>query len=569
MYKHLTVFKKDFLNVIYISFFSFLFCVKLFPTNLLLPSRYQWIFGTGPSIRDDAGHAIASLFYSEESWKWPLGAMTSLGGKVAGSIMYFATSPLFAILFKLIHSLGVIGPKYQFIGLQILSGIVLTNCSLYLLCRRLGAKAYSSLVISLTGILLVEPMIRWTNESLASQFIVIFALLLSLKPSDSLKRAFAWASLIFLAVGINQYFTPMVLFFILIEFFYLHKKTKKSFIVKSRNMLIGIGTFIISNYILGGFVLNALKLSTGIGDLKQFSSNLLSFFDSRGMGYTPNLSSQASWESYNYVGISFTLLILIYSLMTAYSRFKSFRYPKTAMPLRSAENPGLWWTCSGAFICFVISLGPSVQIGPKWILNIPFPSQGLELLSTFRALARFSWPAMYLLMGVAALSLDRIIAFVRIPKLRIITMVLCAVMIIGLQGFESAPLIKIMHSIAVAETKSNPAVNVDIQRVYNSSTAIEVIPPFDGDAAGIPWRLTSDYALNAHLPLTTWGFFARYDFSTAGKIQSTEVQRFENCRWSPHSLYLVRKIILNSIKCTVPFEVIQQYPPTWTLIRTN
>ena len=100
----LQVSKREIAASSFVGFASLLFCLYIFPAKFLLPWSYLWIFGDGGNIRDDAGHAIASLFFSTESWKWPLGAMSSLGGDVSGSIMYFATSPIFPVPFKILDS---------------------------------------------------------------------------------------------------------------------------------------------------------------------------------------------------------------------------------------------------------------------------------------------------------------------------------------------------------------------------------------------------------------------------------------------------------------------------------
>jgi len=557
----------DRINVGIVAFSSLIYCFIVFPHKLLFPGSYQWVFGTGPNIRDDAGHAIASMFYSSEPWHWPLGAMNSLGGEVAGSILYFATSPLFAIAFKLFHNVGLVGSQYQFIGIQIVSGIVITNSSLYILCRRLKSSTHSALIVSLTAIFLVEPMIRWTNESLTSQYIIIFALLFSLEPSLSRKRNLNWILLIFLAVGINQYFAPIVILFALIECAYLCSHNSGSIWLKTRNLWASCGAFILSTYIYGGFVLSTLKLNTGIGNLGQFSSNVFSFFDSRGMGFLPDLSSQPSWESYNYLGISFLCLILIALVMKISKRKKGTKKFPSISLLKLKRIQAIPLTCFGAAVCFLLSLGPTLQIGPNLAIHIPLPDTILELLSTFRALARFSWPAMYLLIGAAALSLDQIQQ--KIGRSRLVVIPLCGIAVFATQAIESLPLIKTMHDIALADTEIKPNSSSATQKNYNASKSIEVIPPFDGDAEGIPWRLTSSYALNAHLPITTWGFFARYDFRKAGEIQSTEVSRFLKCSWGINQLYLIKKDILSSSSCLSNYKVLEKYSSNWILIKTN
>ena len=555
----------------FVGFASFLFCFYIFPAKFLLPWNYMWIFGDRANIRDDAGHAIASLFFSTESWKWPLGAMSSLGGEVSGSIMYFATSPIFAVPFKILDSIGLFANGYQFIGMQVLSGIVLTNVTFYFLCRKIGASVYSSIVVSLASILLAEPMIRWTNESLASQYIVILSMIMVLTSRISLTRSYIWFSLTVFAVGTNQYFTPIVILMSLIEALYLTKHSTGSMFLKLRSLLFTMVAMVGGTYLWGGFVLNTLKLNTGIADLSQFSSNIFSYFDSRGMGITPNLSSQPSWESYNYIGIVATIL-LIGSLLIFLTRFVQhyiFSNSKTKIRINFDSKNTFWWLTLACAISFLISLGPVIQIGPSLKLTIDFPDKILEVLSTFRALARFSWPGMYLLLSLSALVIDKLMLIVKRKNFQMPSQVLVAVLLVGLQFNESSLLIHTMREVVKKDSNVSPRIDVKIQREFQTANGIIVIPPFDGDADGIPWRQISFYTLDAKLALPTWGFFARYDFVKAGEIQAAEVGKFNSCIWSPNTIYLVRKELLEKAKCKSEYAILEEYLPTWVLIKSK
>lgn len=567
----LQVSKREIAASSFVGFASLLFCLYIFPAKFLLPWSYLWIFGDGGNIRDDAGHAIASLFFSTESWKWPLGAMSSLGGDVSGSIMYFATSPIFAVPFKILDSVGLFSNGYQFIGLQVLTGIVLTNVTFYFLCRKIGASVYSSTVVSLTSILLAEPMIRWTNESLASQYIVILSMIMVLTSQISARRSYMWVLLTVFAVGTNQYFTPIVLLMSLTEALYLMKHSSSSRFLKLRSFILTIVAMIAGTYFWGGFVLNTLKLNTGIADLSQFSSNVFSYFDSRGMGITPDLSSQPSWESYNYIGIVATILIggaLVYSTAT-FTRRRFFSRSKANLRFEFDSRSTLLWLSLACICSFIISLGPVIQIGPNIRFTIEFPDKILEILSTFRALARFSWPGMYLLLGLSALVLDRLVLVIKKRKIQMSSKVLVAVLLIGLQLNESTSLTHTMREVVRKDSSNTPNINQKVQREFQKADGIIVIPPFDGDADGIPWRLISLYTLDAKLDLPTWGFFARFDFAKAGEIQATEVEKFGKCNWRANTIYLARIELFEKAKCSNEHAVLGEFLPTWILIKSK
>jgi hypothetical protein len=557
------------------------FFIDIFGIEFLNFNNVNWIYASGGNIRDDAGHAIASLFYSNEPWGWPLGAMSSLGGDVAGSIMYFATSPIYAIPFKALHSLGIFGDEYQFIGLQVYLGMTLTNISIFYVCNRImKARVLTSITIALISMFLCEPLIRWTNESLASQFIVVLAIAFSLRPSITNKRCLSWGILAILAVGINQYFVPLVFAMAVAEWLFLYFNYQESILEKSRNLICVIGVVVISNYVFGGFEISPGKLGTGTSDLSQFSSNLLSFFDSRGYGFTKNLGSKPSWESFNYLGVSALLLgaIFLFVSLKNLSRKSYFMKNEIELPLLRVNLDGIrkfspiQFTVFISTACFLISLGPTIGFGSKILLTIPFPDMVLELYSTFRALARFAWPLFFVIIILLSKTLDRILTRVTklsgIPVIQGLLAASLCIVLVGIQARESAVLIEAMRSVAQQDLDSNVEFSDNVLREFRSSSGIKVIPPFDGDVESLPWREISGYVLKSDKELATWGFFARYDAALAGEIQQREVVEFQNCRVAPNTIFLARNSILDGLACKLDYAVIKQYGDVWTLIKS-
>lgn len=588
-----------YLGVLALLVTNTIFFNHIFGYRFLDINNVNWIYANGGNIRDNAGHAIASLFYSKEPWGWPLGAMSSLGGDVAGSIMYFATSPIYAIPFKALYSAGIIGDEYQFIGLQVYLGMTLTNLSIFYVCNRIiKARVLTSITIALISMYLCEPLIRWANESLASQFIVVLAIAFAITPSITNKRFISWSILTILAVGTNQYFVPMVIAMAVAEMLFLYFNYQESILRKSKNLMCVLGMSIISNYVFGGFEISPRKLGTGISDLSQFSSNLLSFFDSRGYGYTKNLGSKPSWESFNYLGVSILLLGAIsffvwfknkplknYSLKNEID-LPLLRVNLDRIVLRvNLERIGLrvnldrfrkfspiQFTLFISIVCFLISLGPVIGFGSKILLTFPFPEVVLELYSTFRALARFAWPLFFLIIILLSKTLDRIL--MRVTKLsgglvlqRFLAVSLCIVLV-GIQARESAVLIEALRSVSQQDLDSKIGFSNKVISDFRSASGVKVIPPFDGDIESLPWREISGYVLKADKDLETWGFFARYDAALAGEIQPKEVVNFQTCRVDANTIFLVRNSILDGLTCKFDFSVINKYGDVWTLIKS-
>jgi hypothetical protein len=549
---------------------SLIFSIKFLTFAFIDPRNYYWIFGDRLSIRDNAGHAIASLFYAhqEKISALDIGRLTTFGGDVAGSLIYFAVSPIFAIPMKLIALMS--NDFYQFIGIQVLIGLVLTSFSVFLLCRRVGVSSLSSFTVAVMSLFLPTTFSRSLNESLTMQFLVVFSIFLLIQPRINNLRVFAWCSLGFLSVAINMYFLPIVLLACLIEFVVLKQNKKNQFIFSIKSLSLTILVSIFSIWWFGGFKIQPKSTGTDPIVLEALSSNFNTFLDSRGYGVTGNLSSQPSWESFNYLGIGCLSLILIFALIkfaqnVSFVKLKSsstrtlsirinFSYKDTA---KNSFIPTILFS----LICFLISLGPVFQIGKSFSFDPHYPDELVSLLSTFRALGRFSWPLLYILLVVAALGLDEIMKFLqKFGKSMISKTVLMALVAIGflsLQANEARTLISAVQYEIVAGINSVPVIDDDLLKIFQSSERIEVVPAYDGNADGkLPWREMSLYALKAELPIETWGFFARYDAEKAGNIQSNNFSNFVGCKFPPRSIYLVTKEIYNNLDCRKKLNIL-------------
>lgn len=566
---------------ILLLFLAIVFSVAFLSFQFIDPRNYLWIFGNHLPIRDDAGHAIASLFYAHQEHVTlnDIAKLTSFGGEPGGSLIYFAVSPLFAIPLKIVSFFFT--PYLQFIGLQALLGLVGTCLALYLLCLRLGASALSSFSISAMSLFLPTTLYRSLNESLSMQFFVIFSLYLLARPKLGLPRNVAWLLLGFLSVAINMYFLPMVLAASFIEFLYLRVMSRNRLRDSIKSFLLTLLASIVSTAWFGGFKISPKSTGTDSSVLELFSSNLNTFIDSRGYGFSGNLSSQPSWESFNYLGVVPIVLIVYLSISKIKSNMQLKKLNNSADPkivltikLRNKNlNKTIFYPLIiFAVTTFILSVGPSLQIGKSLSFDLHYPTQLISTLSTFRALGRFTWPMLYLLLVVSAFALDDLILrmkkHLKSDRNQIIILFMLVVSLVFIQFQDLKSLVHSVHTEIVVGSNDRNAFDGRIQKEFSSSKSIEVVPAYDGDTNGLPWREISQYALNADLPIKTWGFFARYDSKLAGQIQSKNFEKFINCDFNEGSIYIVRKSILGEISCSSNWEKIMDRND-WLVIKVT
>jgi hypothetical protein len=549
---------------IFVLFASTSYSLYVLSWKFINPFSYRWIYGSQLANRDDSGHAIGALFYLQEPFSWPLGKFTSFGGSVGPSVVYWAISPIFAIPAKVLVHLHLLNTNFQFIGLQVLIGFVLTPLALFVFSRRLGSDLWPSIVVSLSILLFPTLLGHWANESLASQFIVIAGLFLALQPKASTFRNIQWGVLSLIAVGTNSYFVPMVLLLCFTEFVALQKSVRKRLSRNIRSLFLSIITVMIFQWIFGGFLLSTLQLGTGAGGLSTFSGNLFSLIDSRQYGLLGGIPAE-SWEGFNYLGLASIICIILYFLYR--SRFDS------AAP-EIFRGPQLKLVITLSVALYLYSLGPDIKIGSIYHFNFinSIPSWLVNAFSIFRALGRFQWCLYYLLLGVSALGLTYLVQHLSSINSRVSqktwAWIACSTFV-GINLLDMHYLDSAIRSQVHSVSVSQPAEDEVLQREFDESNGIKVVPAYDGNSGGLlPWRYLSEYALRAGVDFKSFGFYARYDYSMAGKIQSQEFGSFIGCKWDPDTLYLVQSGILEKVKCD--FEVKSVYASgPWRLVKKN
>jgi hypothetical protein len=575
-------FQNDFTALLLVLCVAMVFIFTFLPLNFLNPSSYRWIFGSELNMRDDAGHAIASLFYTNiEPWNFPIiGNLSVFGGEPGGSLIYFAVSPLFAIPFKIMGSLFNL-PIFQFIGLQAAIGIGLTSVATYPLARRLGSSRLSAIAVSVSALTLPALLSRAFNESLTMQFILIGVMFTALNPKTDLRRILTWIVFVTLAITVNLYFLPMVLCFVLLEAIYLWQILRLPF-QKSIKSFFWVCVFSVSLiYVLGGFKLKTSSIRTSSIDIQLFSSNVFTFFDSRGYGLTGDLSTQASWESFNFLGIG-VLIPLIFLLVVNFTDYLKNRSiggddcvkEKSTGPLfRRFISTPLRTTILGAILLFIISLGTTLQITKSLFLKIPYPDIVIEVISSFRAVGRFSWALLYLLLGIAALGIDKLILTLSRrfswKHVKVITSLVVVITLVGSQFTDMSKFRSALHFELLKGVADQPRFDPEIMKQFSQVKKFEVIPAYDGDVNEMPWRQLSEYAILNEVRLDSWGFFGRFDSKLAGKIQLESVDAFLSCNWKEPTLALIRTSYINQSKCQNRITPLKTYSPTWQLVKLS
>ncbi|HTA75907.1 MAG TPA: DUF6311 domain-containing protein, partial [bacterium] len=81
-------------------FMGMVFFTSVFGFKILNPTYADWLF-TG----DSAQHYLGWEFFRNESWKNPLGLISSYGIPDGSSVVYTDSIPLLAIFFKIFKSI--------------------------------------------------------------------------------------------------------------------------------------------------------------------------------------------------------------------------------------------------------------------------------------------------------------------------------------------------------------------------------------------------------------------------------------------------------------------------------
>lgn len=567
MSKVLSKYKSDLLPVAVVSSISLVWCFWLLPAEFLDPTSTSWVFNMALSIRDNAGGAIGSMLFMVDEWRWPLGVFNNIAQPLGSNLINWAATPWLAVLMKIIYSLGVIEVPIQTVGLQLLFGWSLTALALYILLRRLSSSPLIAGVFSACSLPLVALTGQFNNHALSMQFLVIIPILLVLWRNFGWKKfAVAWPILFSILIGTNAYFFIIALPFFAADTF-ISSLSKDPLVVNRLTFLIkrsipGITVSLISLYSFGAFSQGSSGFGTDASIVNIYSAGVLGLFDGDWLNIPPASSDPGllSFVGAVYIGFAISCLVIYY---IAYRWFSS----RSFFPADSRIT--LAFTI--ALLLFVVSWGSVWRIIGTFSIPIPVPEFVLQAESSFRAIGRFAWPIMYLAFALGAKAVPIIASrsgafltrFFRIKSVSKIPTALVTYFLLSATLFASFSesrlgVLGIRNELQLSVTKPQ-ALPITWTNGLSGVDEIEVIPAFDGDANGLPWRPIARELVLRDLRMDTWGFLARYSPTRAASIQAEHFDKFITCHTDPRTFYVVRKTIVFEVAKNCKLDLDQHF----------
>lgn len=393
---------------IWAVFFGGLYSIYLIG-KLINPFNIDWLFNRG----DPASHFIGWLYFSQDSWFWPLTFSKNLAYPTGAIISYSDSIPLWAIIFKLLSHF--FSNNIQYFGCFIVFNFIMQffwGAKLSFLFKK--KSIYSAI---LSGLLfMLAPPLTWRlhgHFALTSHWLILSGIwcYYQLKSTPNIKRIIT-IQLIFLLIasGIHPYLATMVLGLAIagqLQLFILRNFSlfKTTFI-----LILSISILILGWYFWG--YLPSPGSQSNSYSYGHFALNVLSIINPQDSSLFMNTLPlrTGDYEGFNYLGLGIILLIFA-------NLFKLISQ-KNQQIIRIKSFPQLissWFFKDLALylllICLIIfSLSNKISWGNSIILEYPLPTIVRNLFENFRASGRFFWTVHY------AIILGLIVSTFRIWK---------------------------------------------------------------------------------------------------------------------------------------------------------
>jgi hypothetical protein len=345
----------------------------------LWPTSFAWMM-----LGDGQQHFIGWNFFRHTPVnQFPLGANLAFGEKVASSIVYSDSIPLFAIPLKFLNP--ILPPNFQYFGAFILISFLLQAYFAWKLLLRLTRDR---LLAALGTCLLVwSPImlfrLQHNHDALMAHWVILAAIYLYLEPRF---RPWRWMALIVCAVLIHAYLMGMICLLWLADSFRRVWISEMPWRVVARHAVLLLAVLYVAMWVSGYFMVAGGYGSGGFG---YFRANLLAPFDpeDRWSILLPALpATGGDYEGFDYLGLGVFFLI-------GATLYQVVRGRRTAMPFH-LMLPLLVLS----LVAVVFALSNRVVFGTTELFSYPIPPFiEKTFLDPFRSSGRFLWIPTYLL----------------------------------------------------------------------------------------------------------------------------------------------------------------------------
>jgi hypothetical protein len=337
-------------------------------------------------------------------WQWPLGLSRLVAYPNGMPLIATDSNPLVSIPLKLLSPL--LPYPFQFEGWWLLISVFLSYILAFGLFLDLSGRPLgSALGAALVAIAPIFPF-RWLHNSLSSQWLILAAFSIFLRPRSDGAAVTRYAGLHALVIALHPYYVPMVAPIAgmdLVRRSIRRLREQKGWLRSLAPLVLGSAAIAIAG-LIAAWVTGILVLTNVGGDFGLFTMDPLAWFNPMGTSsFLPSWTTGwGQYEGYQYLGLGGFLLVLAGAASLALRR---------GQDARRLGHAALWLT--PAFVLwYVTAVSPTVTAFGHVVLSPNIDDLPLlaRLLSIFRSSGRFGWPITYfvLLSGVLlTLTVDR------------------------------------------------------------------------------------------------------------------------------------------------------------------
>ena len=385
-----------------IGLLIFLTCYGFSPINV---TNDGWLLQGGDLMQ----HYVGWKAYRASAWQFPLGMTDGLIYPEQTCIIFTDSIPLLAIFFKLLSP--ILPETFQYFGLWgVLTFILMGGIAAVILRRftkNLAFCVVGSVFFSFSPYVFHR---MYSHTALAGNWIILLAIAIWVyKPYfyTFKRKTLAWTVLLVIGSLVHIYYIPMIMIFMIFSCFQdlLEGNGWR------KNLLMGcitIFTDLAILYCVGAFSATSAMADAGLG---TYSSNLNVFFNPLGKGTLlsscPHNPGQD--EGFGYLGAGILILLVIICVVAIADVIKAVIRKELSFKMTNgfggwlrahsfSISMGLAWLSA-----FILALSPIITYNNMTLLQIPYPSIIIKLLSIFRASGRFIWCACYILMFFAVI----------------------------------------------------------------------------------------------------------------------------------------------------------------------
>jgi hypothetical protein len=361
-------------------------------SEIISPTYIDWILNVKS---DPFQHFTSWLFFRAGPWQLPIIAPYIIY-PIGTSIVFTDAIPLFAIIFKIINSTGILpDAPIQYFGIWLFLGSILQSICAYILIQKISKNTVVAIIGSILFTLNAPMILRMMGHfALSMHALILFALIIY-STSHTIKKYIYWGLLFFFALLIHAYLFIMIIAIYIADILRQLWITKKNTYIQTiRIMSIHLVLILITMWAVGYFTVSNGGSSTGFG---TFSMNVLSIvnpYDANGIPWSRILPIRGTGpyqhEGFNYIGIAALIQL---GILLCFILFQS----KTRITIRSICYTH--WPLG--IMCVLLSLfavSSTVWIGPYTVLDIPILPFIDKALNTFRSSGRLFWPVLYILL---------------------------------------------------------------------------------------------------------------------------------------------------------------------------